>query len=114
MRLDRYRPSAVALHPRAGTAVECRHADQRRPDADPDGDTAGHRARPATYESKAAWYDPAHSTANFVVPFRGIPGFPGLTDTAGVLSTIGRPARTYQAGPYQVLVWNRNLLTELR
>jgi hypothetical protein len=66
------------------------------------------------YESKADWYNPAHSRANFVVLFRGIPGFPGFTDTAGALNTFGKPARTYQVGPYKILVWNRNLLTELR
>ena len=65
-------------------------------------------------ESKADWFDPAHSYANFVVLTRGLPGFPGLTDTAGVLKTFGQPAQAYHVGPYEVLVWNRNLLTALR
>jgi hypothetical protein len=74
----------------------------------------GTRLAAAPYESRAVWYDPARSTANFVVLFHGIPGFPGFTDARGVLKTFGRPARTYQVGPYRVLVWNRNLLAELR
>ena len=73
----------------------------------------GTRLAAAPYESRAVWYDPARSTANFVVLFHGIPGFPGFTDARGVLRTFGRPARTYQVGPYRVLVWNRNLLAEL-
>jgi hypothetical protein len=68
----------------------------------------------AHYESRAVWYDPAHSTANFVVLFHGRPGFPGFTDMQGVLNTFGRPARTYRFGAYRILVWNRNLLTALR
>jgi hypothetical protein len=74
----------------------------------------GTRLVAAAYESRAVWYDPAYQTANFVVLFRGIPGFPGFTDIQGVLNTFGRPARTYQVGRYQVLVWNRNLLATLR
>jgi hypothetical protein len=66
------------------------------------------------YEAKADWYDPAHSNANFVVLFRGLPGFSGLTDTTAVINTFGEPARAYHVGPYEVLVWNRNLLTDLR
>src|SRR5215469_1887727 len=71
------------------------------------------RLAAAHYESKASWYDPARATANFVVIFRGIPGFPGFNRAQKVAATFGRPARTYQAGPYTVLVWNRNLLRDL-
>ena len=72
------------------------------------------RLAAASYESKAAWYDPARATANFVVLFHGIPGFPGFNSAKAVTATFGNPARTYQAGPYKVLVWNRNLLSDLR
>jgi hypothetical protein len=44
----------------------------------------------------------------------GIPGFPGFNSAKAVAATFGSPARTYQAGPYKVLVWNRNLLSDLR
>jgi hypothetical protein len=72
------------------------------------------RIAAAPYESKAAWYDPARATANFVVLSHGIPGFPGFNSAKAVAATFGSPARTYQAGPYKVLVWNRNLLSDLR
>jgi hypothetical protein len=31
-----------------------------------------------------------------------------------VLATFGPPAHVYHTGKYEVLVWNKNLLTELR
>ena len=65
----------------------------------------------------AAWYDPDRSTANFVVLFPGVAGYPGFTqetEEQAVLATFGKPARTYHVGSYLVLVWNRNLLSELR
>jgi hypothetical protein len=65
-------------------------------------------------ESKAQWYDPRRATANFVVLFPGVPGYGGFTNERAVLATFGRPARTYRTGSYTVLVWGRNLLTELR
>jgi hypothetical protein len=75
--------------------------------------SVGGRLAAAHYESKASWYDPARATANFVVIFRGIPGFPGFSRAQKVEATFGRPARTYRAGRYTVLVWNRNLLRDL-
>jgi hypothetical protein len=69
---------------------------------------------PVRYETKASWYDPARSSANFVVLFPGIPGFPGFTSASAVAATFGQPARTYHVGRYQVLVWHRNLLSDLR
>jgi len=68
---------------------------------------------PVRYETKASWYNPAHSSANFVVLFPGIPGFPGFTSASAVAATFGSPARTYHVGRYQVLVWHRNLLASL-
>jgi hypothetical protein len=74
----------------------------------------GGRLVPSTYESKADWYDPNRNTANFVVLSSGADaGYPGFSPEQAVLATFGKPARTYHAGPYTVLVWNRNLLTEL-
>jgi hypothetical protein len=65
------------------------------------------------WESDAAWYDPHRATANFVVLFPGYPGYDGFTDASPVLATFGPPARTDQVGPYTVLTWNKNLLSEL-
>ena len=62
----------------------------------------------------AAWYDPARSSADFVVLFPGIDGFPGFTSRKEVLATFGKPARTYHVGRYTILYWHKNLLTDLR
>ena len=74
---------------------------------------SGARLAPGTRESKARWYDPGQNTANFVVLFPGVAGYPGFTQQRAVLATFGQPERTYHVGSYTVLVWNRNLLREL-
>jgi hypothetical protein len=74
---------------------------------------SGARLTPSSRESKAQWYDPRRSTANFVVLFPGTPGYPGFTQERTVLATFGRPERTYHDGPYTILVWNTNLLSKL-
>jgi hypothetical protein len=75
---------------------------------------SGGRLIPGTYESKTDWYDPRRNTANFVVLSPGIPHYPGFTQEQAVLATFGTPARTYHVGAYTILVWNKNLLTQLR
>ncbi len=65
-------------------------------------------------EVNAAWYDPARSSADFVVLFPGINGFPGFTNRKLVLATFGKPARIYHVGRYTILYWHKNLLTDLR
>ncbi|HEY2442531.1 MAG TPA: hypothetical protein VGI31_05315 [Streptosporangiaceae bacterium] len=66
-----------------------------------------------TLETKAQWFNPDRSSANFVVIFPGSGAYPGFTGTQAVLATFGPPARTYHVGRYQVLVWDGNLLREL-
>jgi hypothetical protein len=75
----------------------------------------GNRIGRARLESKASWYDPAHSSANFVVLSPGIPGYPGFSNSnaPAVLATFGPPARSYHVGPDVVLVWNKNLLRDI-
>jgi hypothetical protein len=75
---------------------------------------SGGRLTRGTRESKAQWYDPDRNTANFIVLFPGVAGYPGFTQERAVLATLGQPARTYRVGSYTVLVWNRNLLREIR
>ena len=65
-------------------------------------------------EVNAAWYDPARSSADFVVLFPGINGFPGFTSRKQVLATFGKPARTYHVGRYTILYYHKNLLADLR
>jgi hypothetical protein len=74
---------------------------------------SGARLAPGTRESRAQWYDPRQSTANFIVLFPGVAGYPGFTQQRAVLTTFGRPEQTYHVGSYTVLVWDRNLLREL-
>src|SRR5581483_479905 len=66
---------------------------------------SGARLTPSTRESKAQWYDPGKSTADFVVLFPGTPGYPGFTQRQAALATFGQPERTYRVGPYTILVW---------
>src|ERR1035438_8719509 len=77
---------------------------------------AGGMLTPSTVESDAAWYDPDRNTASFVVLFPGVPGsgYTGFTGARAVLATFGKPARIYHIGSYIVLVWHKNLLSELR
>jgi hypothetical protein len=72
-----------------------------------------------TWNASAAWFDPAASTASFLV--LTAPGAPasaggeGLT-AAEATATFGRPARIYRYGAYLILRWPRadNLLARLR
>jgi len=75
---------------------------------------SGGRLTASHLESKAQWYDPRLATANFVVLFPGVPGYSGFTNERAMLATFGRPARTYRVGSYTILIWHRNLLSELR
>ena len=75
--------------------------------------TQGGRLAPSNVESDWAWYNPAHNSANFVVLSRGVPGYPGFTSKRAVMATFGRPAQTYHFGIYTVLIWHKNLLSEL-
>jgi hypothetical protein len=71
---------------------------------------------------KRSWYDPRHSTANFVVlfpsvkglePFTGFTGMVGFPYLKNVLAAFGKPARTYHYGQYTILVWSKNLLADM-
>jgi hypothetical protein len=74
---------------------------------------SGGRLIPSAFESKTQWYDPKQNAANFVVLFPGVAGYPGFTNERAALATFGKPARTYHVGSYTILVWNKNLLSEL-
>jgi hypothetical protein len=55
---------------------------------------------------------PGFPRASVIIPARDA----GVTYpwTYGVRAAFGQPARIYYAGEYTVLVWDRNLLSELR
>jgi len=65
------------------------------------------------WETDAGWFGPRRHTATFaVLP----PGQAGVTYpwTYGVRAAFGQPARIYYADGYTVLVWDRNLLSQLQ
>ena len=68
------------------------------------------RLVPYLWETDVADYDPARHYANFVVA-DGPSALPGMQLSAEL--TFGRPARTYHADGYTILVWNTNLLDKL-
>jgi len=68
------------------------------------------RLVPYLWETNQANYDPARRYANFVVA-DGPSALPGMKLSAEL--TFGRPAQTYQADGYTILVWNKNLLAGL-
>ncbi len=72
-------------------------------------DVRGHLV-PYRWESDLASYDPARHYANFVVA-DGPSVWPGMQLFAQL--TFGRPARSYQADGYTILVWNTNVLARL-
>jgi len=74
---------------------------------------ADHRVVFYWAEIKGDWYDPATSTADFVVLFPGISGYPGFTDRQAVVATFGKPSRTYHVGQYTILWWPKNLLADV-
>ena len=65
------------------------------------------------WESKVSWYDPALHYANFVILDPGTPSY-HVDGTAWVVTnTFGKPAQAYSVGPYEVLIWHKNLLAGL-
>ncbi len=62
---------------------------------------------PIHWDTKPSWYDPRRSAANFVLIG---PTFPNVK---GVVTAFGHPARVYRVGPYEVLTYTKNLLTDL-
>jgi hypothetical protein len=66
------------------------------------------------WESSSAWYDPAQSSANFVIAASDPSVPPGGLSIPSVREKFGQPAREYTVGPYVVMVYDYNLLTKLR
>jgi len=72
-------------------------------------DTVG----PDLWLAKPEWYDPATQRANFIV-LSSTPGFTSNWEPRALISKyFGHPARTYNFGPYTVMVWNKNLLADV-
>jgi TatA/E family protein of Tat protein translocase len=79
------------------------------------------RLAPYAWNASSAWYDPAASTATFLVlagrgfATQGTPGASGVT-AARAIATFGPPAASYRYKEYEILTWRRgvNLLADLR
>jgi hypothetical protein len=73
--------------------------------------TRSGRLGPYSWEMDLRVFNPASHRANFVVvsPDK----VPTAVTARQAVATFGPPARTYRFGPYSVLVWDKNLLTEL-
>jgi hypothetical protein len=67
---------------------------------------------PTVWDTNLWWYDARMQSANFVV-LGGPPGSARFADKRLVVATFGPPARSSHVGLYEVLVWNKNLLTDL-
>jgi hypothetical protein len=68
---------------------------------------------PDLWLAKPAWYDPTDEQANFVV-LSSTPGFKNNWEPRALVSKyFGRPAHVYNFGPYTVMVWDRNILSDI-
>ena len=77
---------------------------------------------PRSFETKASWYDPRHSYANFILTNSadhwGMDGGPnrliGLIPRSAIAALhAGPPAHVYQYETFTIMVWNHNLLNDL-
>jgi hypothetical protein len=75
---------------------------------------AGGRVVPYGNNADLRWYDPARSSADYLVMGPGEPGYPGFGDWVATQRTFGHPDVIYKLGVYRVLVWKKNLLAGLR
>ena len=73
---------------------------------------AGASAYP--WNSKAAWYDPRVSSADFVVTVGYPPAQAFYAQSAVVGAVYGRPARTYHFEQYTIMVYDYDLLLRVR
>ena len=73
----------------------------------------GQGAYPYRWEADDTWYDPSTpgNDARFVL--RDAAGVQPL-DRQSIEHTFGPPSREYRVGRYEVLIWDRNLLNDLR
>jgi len=63
--------------------------------------------------SNTSWYDPKLHYANFVVLDSQPGSFSHWEPRRLIRKYFGVPARTYQVGPYTIMVWHRNLLNDI-
>ena len=69
-------------------------------------------AAPGPYEFDQAWYDPLKHDANFVVLMNPAVPLDPIADWE-VYATFGHPTKVYDFGPYVIMTYDTNLLTDL-
>jgi hypothetical protein len=70
-------------------------------------------AHPYLWEAEGAWYDSGGTSNDARFVLREVGGPHSLSREA-VEAAFGPPSREYRVGGYEVLVWDRNLLGDLR
>jgi len=68
------------------------------------------------WEAARSWYDPRLHDATFLVlddQNRTYPASLPYVTRTNALATFGQPAETFQVGQYMILVWHKNLLSDL-
>jgi hypothetical protein len=65
------------------------------------------------WETSSGWYDPAQRDANFVIAVADPGAVQGGLSIPLVRQHFGRPAHEYRVGPYEVMVYDYNLLTKV-
>jgi len=70
-------------------------------------------ASPYQWESESSWYDPAVSHPDFVVTVSGPADEEIFARPVVIHRVFGRPDQVYRYGRYTIMVWKKNLLTDL-
>ena len=70
----------------------------------------GGAVRPFPWETNLGWFDPAHHRANFVV----VQGNKDPATVRALERIFGRPTQTDRLGTFEILVYGKNLLTEVK
>jgi hypothetical protein len=65
------------------------------------------------WEAEPSWYNPRLHDANFVVLTAAEPGWKPYPWITSVRSAFGQPASISYVGQYTIMIWNKNLLTDL-
>jgi hypothetical protein len=74
--------------------------------------TEPQRLAPGPHEYNLNWYDPRAHDANFVVLLNA-PGALDPMTRAQAVAAFGQPAHEYHYKMFEILTWNKNLLTQL-
>jgi hypothetical protein len=74
---------------------------------------AGPKVIADDWETEPAWYNPALHQANFIVLSQNAPAAQPFPPIANVRATFGQPVSISYVGQYTVMVWNKNLLSDL-